>query len=182
MNHARFRLDSPVIAGGPFFEMVDFFLGELRRLRQDARVVPRPLSADDTSAAQQDSADWESVFGTRAEEGYELIVRPSRSTTYYVSELYLAVMLYAVNCFGEGAITDAAPLLRRWAFAPPWHSVRAASIDLHSTGRVLFPAAPQGLAPPSPRSAPGAARCRSDEPWGGRSSSGRRRSAHRVPT
>lgn len=142
MNHARFRLDSPVIAGGPFFEMVDFFLGELRRLRQDARVVPRPLSADDTSAAQEDGADWESVFGTRAEEGYELIVRPSRSTTYYVSELYLAVMLYAVNCFGEDAITEAAPLLRRWAFAPRTvkHSVRAASIDLHSTDdESLFP-------------------------------------------
>lgn len=142
MNHARFRLDSPVIAGGPFFEMVDFFLGELRRLRQDKRVVPRPLSTDDPPDAGEEGADWESIFGTRADEGYELIVHPSRSTTYYVSELYLAVMLYAVNCFGEGAITDAAPLLRRWAFAPRTvkHSVREASIDLHSTdAESLFP-------------------------------------------
>jgi hypothetical protein len=152
MNHARFRLDAPVVAGGPFFEMVDFFLEELRRLRHDDRVVPvasRPgespekPSAGEPSATGSGAVEWESIFGTRPAPGEELTMRPSRSTMFYVSELYLAAMLYAVNCFGEEAVIHGAPLIRRWAFAPRTvkHAVQEVSIDLHSTQQqALFPA------------------------------------------
>ena len=139
MNHARFRLDEPVMAGSPFFEMVDFFLAELRRLRDDEHVVcsTRPDHADrrKPSRAEPDPGSWEDLFGTRSSAGDELTMRPGRSTMFYVSELYLAATLYAVNCFGESAVKSATPLLRRWAFRPrtTHHAVREASIDLHST-------------------------------------------------
>ena len=152
MNHARFRLDVPVVAGGPFFEMVDFFLEELRRLRHDDRVVPVASQPGESpeepptgaqSATGVGAVEWESIFGMRPALGEELTMRPSRSTMFYVSELYLAAMLYAVNCFGEEAIIHGAPLIRRWAFNPRTlkHAVQEVSIDLHSTQQQsLFPA------------------------------------------
>ena len=146
MNHARFRLDSPVMAGSPFFEMVNFFLEELRRLRHDPHVVPMGDPTTDggvalaTEKAHPDS--WEALFGTHRVAGEELTVRPHFSTMFYVSELYLAAMLYAVNCFGEEATTEAAPFLRRWAFhlRTVRHSVREDSIDNYSMGKdSVFP-------------------------------------------
>lgn len=146
MNHARFRLDSPVIAGGPFFEMVDFFLEELRRLRHDERVVPgasiQEPPPDGRTGSDLSSIDWKAIFATGSKAGEELSMQPSRSTMFYVSELYLATMLYAVNCFGETAITEAATHIRRWAFYPRTvkYAVREDGIDLHSTGdQSLFP-------------------------------------------
>lgn len=138
MNHARFRLDSPVLAGAPFFDMVSFFLDELRRLRGDEHVVPRGEPTKNmgvASAGEKTHSDsWEKVFGTPRKAGEELTVVPALSTMFYVSELYLAAMLYAVNCFGEEAAAEAAPLLRRWAFhlRTRRYSVREDSIDNYS--------------------------------------------------
>lgn len=100
LGHARFRLDEPVVAGSLFFEMVDFFLQELRRLR--CKTVP---------------VDWNAIFGTGTGDN-ALTAIPGRSTMLYVSELYLAAMLYAVNRFGDSAISEADRMLRRWAFQP----------------------------------------------------------------
>lgn len=113
LGHTRFRLDEPGITGGVFFEMVDFFLQELRRLRKDA--VP---------------AAWDEIFGTGTDDNF-LTVVPGRSTMLYVSELYLAVMLYTVNRFGEHAVEAAGSLLRRWAFQPrvEMYAVREERID-----------------------------------------------------
>lgn len=118
MGHARFRLDEPIIAGRSFFEMVDFFLQELRRIRTEA--VPK---------------DWEMIFGTgRGPNVFK--TAPGQSTKLYVSELYLAAMLYAVNRFGDDAIQWAGPLLRRWAFLPrvEMYAVREERIDNLGSG------------------------------------------------
>lgn len=118
LGHARFRLDEPIVAGSLFFEMVDFFLQELRRIRTEA--VPE---------------DWEMIFGT-GKGPNTFKGAPGQSTKLYVSELYLAAMLYAVNRFGDDAIKSAGPLLRRWAFLPrvEMYAVREERIDNISSG------------------------------------------------
>lgn len=138
MDHARFRLGSPVLAGGTFFEMVSFFLDELRRLRRHEHVVPTgdpTLNGGLAPAGEETHPDsWEALFGTRRTADEALTMRPARSTMFYVSELYLAAMLYAVNCFGEEAAAEAAPTLRRWAFhrRAVQRSVYEVSVDNYS--------------------------------------------------
>lgn len=146
MGHARFRLGTPVLAGGTFFEMVSFFLDELRRLRQHEHVVPTgdpTLNGGVAPAGEETHPDsWEALFGTRRTANEALTMRPARAAMFYVSELYLAAMLYAVNCFGEEAVTEAAPFLRRWAFhrRAVQRSVYEVSIDNYSTGsNSVFP-------------------------------------------
>jgi len=76
---SRFQLDAPLVAGRPFFEMVTFMLAELKRLRQEA--YPEEWN------------EW-------ASSSPNLKELPAKSRYRYVSELYLAALLYCTNKFG----------------------------------------------------------------------------------
>ena len=94
MGRARFQLDAPVASGRGFFEMVAFMLNELQALRRDG--------------FQKDG--WEAFSSFRPPSGElqsgddprsGLDPKPGASRYRYVSELYLAALLYYTNKFGD---------------------------------------------------------------------------------
>jgi hypothetical protein len=86
-RRSRFQMDAPLLAGRPFFEMVDFMLDELKEL------------------ARKEFAEEVDKFGLydldALEKSNVLEERPSRGRYRYVSELYLAALLYYKNKFGD---------------------------------------------------------------------------------
>lgn len=95
-QRTRFQLDAPVTAGRPFFEMVTFLHGELQALR-----------------AESYEPDWEEYASTNA----RFHERQGKSRFRYVSELYLAAVLYYSNRFGQAEAAEARQHLFRWAYA-----------------------------------------------------------------
>lgn len=88
-DRTRFQLDAPGVAGRSFFEMVTFMLTELRKLRGEAfddqyRNGPDEKPLDDFASTDDDFREL-----------------PSRARYRYVSELYLAALLYYTNKFGR---------------------------------------------------------------------------------
>ena len=91
------------MAGRPFFEMVDFMLKELKQLAKHAFAGRRrEFSVYDLDALE--SADV-------------LEERQFKSRYRYVSELYLAAMLYYTNRFGDDELEEAREQLFSWAYA-----------------------------------------------------------------
>lgn len=103
-GRCRFQLDAPVLAGKPFFEMVAFMLNELREMVREGFA-----GANEAFALYNTETSGENVF---------LEERPSRSRYRYVSELYVAALLYYTNKFGEEDLTRARKRLFAWAYAP----------------------------------------------------------------
>ena len=91
-GRTRFQIDAPVVAGRSFFEMVTFMLAELRRLRHEG--------FDEQYADQGKEKSW-GTFASTDDEFREL---SSRARYRYVSELYLAALLYYTNKFGDTEI------------------------------------------------------------------------------
>lgn len=102
-GRSQFQLDAPILAGRSFFEMVTFQLSELRLLAREA-------FAND--AGRFCIYDLEALANDKS-----LVERPSRSRYRYVSELYLAVLLYYTNKFGNADLNQARTQLFAWAYA-----------------------------------------------------------------
>ena len=125
-GRSRFQLDAPLMAGRPFFEMVDFMLKELKHLA-------RQSFAGDLSVF--------ALYDLAALDGEEPVLeeRQSMSRYRYVSELYLAAVLYYTNRFGAGDddLGAARPPLFTWAFALRAELLRVQfrSIDNRGSGK-----------------------------------------------
>ena len=108
-QRSRFQIDAPILAGRPFFEMVSFMLDEIDRLRGIA-----------FEPEWEEFASYEQVGGTRpdgTEEPIEFQERAARSRYRYVSELYLAALLYYTNRFGDEELRLARRRLFAWAYS-----------------------------------------------------------------
>jgi len=114
-GRSRFQLDAPVLAGRAFFEMVTFMLTELSRLRKEGFT----------------EEGWDRYSSTDA-DFREL---PSKSRYRYVSELYLAALLYYTNKFGETEVREAMHRLFSWSFSPRTRlqRVQFATINNHAS-------------------------------------------------
>ena len=104
VNRTRFQIDAPVVAGRPFFEMATFMLGELRRLRHEG------------FDEQYGDEGKEKAWGNFASTDDDFRELPSRARYRYVSELYLASLLYYTNRFGDTEIRESRPRLFTWAY------------------------------------------------------------------
>ncbi|AXT85098.1 hypothetical protein C6I20_07805 [Aeromicrobium sp. A1-2] len=113
----RFQLDAPVQAGGSFFEMVTFMLSELKRLRREG------YAGD----------GWE----TYASSDANFKEQSSKSQFRYVSELYLASLLYYTNKFGDGDVEEARRLLVRWAYSLRTELRRVQMVSINNHAREL---------------------------------------------
>lgn len=120
-QHSRFQIDAPVLAGRQFFEMTEFMLAELRRLKQR----PFPTGA----SSRGESATFETWLG--------------RSRYRKSVELYLASMLYYVNNFGDHHLEAAEDALFEWSFQlrVRLQRVQQASVDLLARGSIEQPSA-----------------------------------------
>jgi hypothetical protein len=113
---ARFQIDAPAPAGRPFFEMIAFMLRELEQLRKEAYEHEwEPFSAFEPGGLEQ---------------------KPGASRYRYVSELYLAALLYYTNKFGGDELSAARQSLFAWAYTPrvELQRVQFRSIDNRARG------------------------------------------------
>lgn len=101
-GRSRFQLDAPLLAGRPFFEMVAFMLNELRQLAQEAFDNGRDAFA---------------LYDIKNIATKGLMELPSRSRYRYVSELYLAALIYFTNKFGDEDIEIERNQLFAWAYS-----------------------------------------------------------------
>ncbi|MBL1263544.1 DUF262 domain-containing protein [Methylomicrobium sp. RS1] len=118
----RFHLDAPLLAGKTFFEMAAFMLKELRLLAREAFDGERAEFA---------------LYNVGAEEGSNVLhERPSRSRYRFVSELYLAALLYYTNKFGDEDLPAARDRLFAWAYSARVELLRVQfrSIDNRARG------------------------------------------------
>ena len=120
-DRSRFQLDAPLLAGRPFFEMVAFMLDELKSLARDG------------------FAGEVGKFGLYDLDGLEnsnvLEERPSRSRYRYVSELYLAALLYYTNKFGDEDLATARDQLFAWAYSPRVELLRVQFRSINNRAR-----------------------------------------------
>lgn len=105
-GRSRFQIDAPLVAGRSFFEMVSFMLNELTWLAGEAFKGKEAFALYDVVALQRDKPE------TR-----KMLERPSRSRYRYVSELYLAALLYYTNRFGDDDFSTARERLFDWAYS-----------------------------------------------------------------
>jgi len=121
-GRSRFQLDAPLLAGRAFFDMVAFMLPELARVAREGFCGERAQFALYDVAAGQDSG--------------VLTERPSRGRYRFVSELYLAALLYYTNRFGDEDLAVARDRLFAWAYALRVELLRVQfrSIDNHARG------------------------------------------------
>ncbi|HKC79837.1 MAG TPA: DUF262 domain-containing protein [Gemmatimonadaceae bacterium] len=104
VGRTRFQLDAPVPAGRGFFEMVSFMLDELAALRRSAFEGWEEFASYSPNVSGEDR----DIFAEK----------PSRSRYRYVSELYVAALLYFTNKFGDEELEAARRRLFAWAFTP----------------------------------------------------------------
>lgn len=111
---ARFQLEAPVQAGRPFFEMVSFMLDEVKHLRRDGFAEP----------------EWENFVSSSVEYDEQ----PAKAKFRYVSELYLAALLYYTNKFGDHDLCEAKRRLFRWSYSLRTTLIRVQliSVDNHA--------------------------------------------------
>lgn len=102
-GRSRFQLDAPLLVGRPFFEMVAFMLPELTRLAREG--------------FEGERARFASCHVEAGDIGEVLTERPSRGRYRFVSELYLAALLYYTNKFGDEDLAEARDRLFAWAYA-----------------------------------------------------------------
>lgn len=102
-GRSRFQLDAPLLVGRPFFEMVAFMLSELRQLAREGFAGKLEKFA---------------LYNVCAEEDHDVLnEHPSRSRYRYVSELFLAALLYYTNKFGDEDLAIARDRLFAWAYS-----------------------------------------------------------------
>jgi hypothetical protein len=114
-GRTRFQLDAPLLAGRPFFEMVAFMLEELQRLKREG--FPdgwEPFASYDRATLQE---------------------RPARSRYRYVSELYMAALLYYTNRFSEDDISAVRERLFAWAYTLRVAQLRVQLASVDKLGR-----------------------------------------------
>lgn len=128
-GRSRFQLDAPILVGRPFFEMVAFMLSELTRLAREGFTDERVKFAFHHVDAEED--------------GDVLTERPSRNRYRYVSELYLAALLYYTNKFGDEEMMTARDRLFAWVFSLRVELLRVQyrSIDNRARGDQSNPSA-----------------------------------------
>ncbi|WP_407276346.1 DUF262 domain-containing protein [Halothiobacillus sp. DCM-1] len=107
IQHARFQLDAPLVAGHLFFERITFMLAEVNRLTMDMFSELK---------GRYQSQDKEFPFYRVSDDGARTEPPPSRYR--YVADLYLAVALYYTNKFGEENFSQMRDRLFAWAYAP----------------------------------------------------------------
>ncbi len=100
---SRFQFDVPLLAGRTFFEMVSFMLGELQRVAKQA------YGPQTTQFCIYD------IENTSKNKGLQ--ERSHKNRYRYVSELYIAAMLYYTNKFGDAGIEEARAQLFSWAYS-----------------------------------------------------------------
>jgi len=108
MEHARFQLDAPLVAGRLFFERVTFMLKELKRLTEDTFEYGKQY-------------EKEFPFYRISTDG---TVENPPSRYRYVSDLYLAAALYYTNKFGKGNFEQVRDSLFAWAYALRINQIR----------------------------------------------------------
>lgn len=125
-SRSQFQLDAPLVAGQAFFGMVSFMLSELKFLAREGFTEEREMF---------------SFYFISEDDSDGLLERPSRSRYRYVSELYLAALLYYTNKFGGEDLTSACNRLFAWAYAPRVELLRVQfrTIDNHARGNGDFP-------------------------------------------
>lgn len=125
-GRSRFQLDAPLVAGRPFFEMVSFMLKELCWLAKKAFNEGKEVFA---------LYDLEAPFNS-GDILERLVERPSRSRYRYVSELYLAALLYYTNRFGDDDLDTARERLFAWAYSLRVKHLRVQfrSVDTYACG------------------------------------------------
>lgn len=101
MEHARFQLDAPLVAGRLFFERVTFMLIELKRLTENTFEYGKQY-------------EKEFPFYRISTDG---TIEHPPSRYRYVSDLYLAAALYYTNKFGEKNFEQVRDSLFAWAYA-----------------------------------------------------------------
>lgn len=102
IGHARFQLEAPLVAGRLFFERITFMLDELKRL---------------AAVAFADRYAAFSLYRISETDGaMGLNELPACSRYRYVSELYLSVVLYYTNKFGEEKFERVRDVLFAWAY------------------------------------------------------------------
>lgn len=121
VRRATFQLDAPQVAGRPFFEMVAFMLDEIKHLAR------RGFPEDIESFCHYDLP--------MLDDAGRLSERASRSRYRYVSELYLAALLYYTNKLGEADFDEAREHLFGWAYAPRIEMQRVQFRTIDNRGR-----------------------------------------------
>lgn len=101
MEHARFQLDAPLVAGRLFFERVTFMLTDLKRLTENTIEYGKQY-------------EKEFPFYRISTDG---TIEHPPSRYRYVSDLYLAAALYYTNKFGEKNFEQMRDSLFAWAYA-----------------------------------------------------------------
>jgi hypothetical protein len=129
VGRMRFQLDAPLLAGLPFFEMVAFMLTELRQLALEAFT--------------EESKGFALYNLDNIERTNDLKERPNQSRYRYVSELYLAALLYYTNKFGDEDIKVARDQFFAWAYSLRVNLLRVQfrSIDNLARGNQLIASA-----------------------------------------
>lgn len=112
MEHARFQLDAPLVAGRLFFERVTFMLKELKRLTEDT-----------FEYGKQYGKQYEKEFPFYRISTDGTVENPP-SRYRYVSDLYLAAALYYTNKFGKGNFEQVRNSLFAWAYALRINQIR----------------------------------------------------------
>lgn len=114
-GRSRFQLDAPVVAGRAFFEMVTFMLDELSLLRAEGFA----------------EAGWEGFASTDAR--FQEV--SSKARYRYVSELYLAGLLYYTNKFGDTEVREARQRLFKWAYSlrASYQRVQFVTVNNHAS-------------------------------------------------
>lgn len=121
LGRCKFQLDAPLGSGKPFFDMVAFMLEELKHLvRQGFPADLAPYCHFDLPALA---------------DAKVLDERAARSRYRYVSELYLAALLYYTNRFGEADLEQARPQLFAWAYALRTEMLRVQYRSVDNRGR-----------------------------------------------
>lgn len=122
--HSRFQLDMPLRAGRLFFEMVDFMLPEFERIVHDG-----------FDSAQRPFCYYQIKQHPHDQDHYNLKAGDPRLR--YVTELYIAALLFYVNKFGLQHFHTARYTLFRWAYALRINSQRLqyTSVDNLACGR-----------------------------------------------
>lgn len=116
-SRTRFQLDAPVHAGRSFFEMVSFMMGELKRLRREG----------------YSDQGWDAYAST----DNDFREMPPKSRYRFVSEMYLASLLYYTNKFGASELPEAKRSLMRWAYSLRTQLLRVQMVSVDNRAKDL---------------------------------------------
>lgn len=122
LDHARFQLDAPIRAGKHFFEMTMFMHQELQDLHRAAFPASSSAEHADSTSTAMSGPPLPEAVGRTDFNGFSkspLVPdhRGDRPRFRYVTELYLASLLFTVNKFGPDAAAGVDRLLFRWAYS-----------------------------------------------------------------